>query len=123
MYDVLFFKKVKYFDYSINVGYGYNWVFVKNWVFNFLFLLVIVYKKLKIDDMFNIDNYWIKDINFDLIICVVVVYNINKYFVGVLLVMYIYDYWKRNFFFINIFGIVCVYVGFNFWKRKEFCDK
>lgn len=29
LHDALLFKKVKYSDYSINVGYGYNWVFAK----------------------------------------------------------------------------------------------
>ena len=33
LHDALLFKKVKYSDYSISVGYGYNWVFAKNWVF------------------------------------------------------------------------------------------
>lgn len=48
LHDALLFKKVKYSDYSINVGYGYNWVFAKNWVSNLSLLPAIAYKKSKI---------------------------------------------------------------------------
>ncbi len=113
----------EYSDYSINVGYGYNWVFAKNWVSNLSLLPAIAYKKSKIDDTPNTDNHWIKDINFDLITRAAVVYNTNKYFVGASLVMHTYDYRKRNFSLTNTFGTVRVYAGFNFWKRKEFRDK
>ena len=123
LHDALLFKKVKYSDYSINVGYGYNWVFAKNWVSNLSLLPAIAYKKSKIDDTPNTDNHWIKDINFDLITRAAVVYNTNKYFVGASLVMHTYDYRKRNFSLTNTFGTVRVYAGFNFWKRKEFRDK
>ena len=123
LHDALLFKKVKYSDYSINVGYGYNWVFAKNWDSNLSLLPAIAYKKSKIDDTPNTDNHWIKDINFDLITRAAVVYNTNKYFVGASLVMHTYDYRKRNFSLTNTFGTVRVYAGFNFWKRKEFRDK
>ena len=96
LHDALLFKKVKYSDYSINVGYGYNWVFAKNWVSNLSLLPAIAYKKSKIDDTPNTDNHWIKDINFDLITRAAVVYNTNKYFIGASLVMHTYDYRKKG---------------------------
>lgn len=84
---------MKYSDYSINVGYGYNWVFAKTGfpIFHSYRPLPI---KIKIDDTPNTDNHWIKDINFDLITRAAVVYNTNKYFVGASLVMHTYDYRK-----------------------------
>ena len=123
LHDALLFKKVKYSDYSINVGYGYNWVFAKNWVSNLSLLPAIAYKKSKIDDTPNTDNHWIKDINFDLITRAAVVYNTNKYFIGASLVMHTYDYRKKDFSLTNTFGTVRIYAGFNFWKKKEFRDK
>lgn len=119
LHDALLFKKVKYSDYSINVGYGYNWVFAKNWVSNLSLLPAIAYKKSKIDDTPNTDNHWIKDINFDLITRAAVVYNTNKYFIGASLVMHTYDYRKKDFSLTNTFGTVRIYAGFNFWKRKS----
>lgn len=123
LHDALLFKKVKYSDYSINVGYGYNWVFAKNWVSNLSLLPAIAYKKSKIDDTPNTDNHWIKDINFDLITRAAVVYNTSKYFIGASLVMHTYDYRKKDFSLTNTFGTVRVYAGFNFWKKKEYRDR
>ena len=45
------FSKVKYSDYSLGFGYGYNWVFKKNWVANLSLLPGIGFKKAKIDDV------------------------------------------------------------------------
>lgn len=122
LHDALLFKKVKYSDYSINVGYGYNWVFAKTGfpIFHSYRPLPI---KIKIDDTPNTDNHWIKDINFDLITRAAVVYNTNKYFIGASLVMHTYDYRKKDFSLTNTFGTVRIYAGFNFWKKKEFRDK
>lgn len=123
LHEALLFKKVKYSDYSINIGYGYNWVFAKNWVSNLSLLPAIAYKKSKIDDTPSTDNHWIKDINFDLITRAAVVYNTSKYFIGASLVMHTYDYRKKNFSLTNTFGTVRVYAGFNFWKKKEYRNR
>lgn len=121
------FNNVKYSDYSINVGYGYNWVFAKNCVANLSLLPAIGFKKSRIDsDNENgndINHNWIKDINFDLITRAGVVYNETKYFVGASLVAHTYDYQKENFSLTNFFGTLRVYIGFNFWKRKEYRNK
>lgn len=122
LHDALHFRKVKYSDYSIGAGYGYNWVFAKNWVSNLSLLPAIGFKKSKIDDASS-NTHWIKDINFDLITRASVVYNNSKYFAGASLVMHTYDYRKKNFSLTNTFGTVRVYVGFNFWKKQEYRDK
>ncbi len=126
--STLRFNRVKYSDYSINVGYGYNWVFAKNCVANFSLLPAIGFKKSKIDDNnpesgSEVKHNWIKDINFDLITRAGVVYNDSKYFVGASLVAHTYDYKKENFSLTNFFGTLRVYVGFNFWKKKEYRNK
>jgi hypothetical protein len=51
------FNKVKYSDYSLGFGYGYNWVFKKNWVANLSLLPGIGFKKAKIDDILYNDNH------------------------------------------------------------------
>ena len=112
------FNRIKYSDYSLGFGYGYNWVFAKNWVSNLSLLPGIGYKKSKIDDNDFKDEHWIKDINFDLITRAAIVYNDSKYFVGASLVMHTYDYRKPNLSVTNSFGTLRIYAGFNFWKRK-----
>ncbi len=119
----LLFRKIKYSDYSLSVGYGYNWVFAKNCLANLSLTPAIAYKKAKIDDTPNKDNHWIEDINFDLITRAALVYNTNKYFVGASLVMHTYDYRKKHFSLTNSFATLRVYMGFNFWKKKEYREK
>ena len=117
------FSKVKYSDYSIGFGYGYNWVFKKNWVANLSLLPGIGFKKAKIDDVDYKERDWIKDINFDLITRAGITYNNSKYFVGASLVMNTYDYRKTSLSVTNSFGTLRIYAGFNFWKKREYKNK
>lgn len=114
------FSHIKYSDYSLGFGYGYNWVFAKNWVSNLSLLPGIGYKKSKIDDNDFKTESWIKDINFDLITRVGVVYNNAKYFFGASIVLHTYDYRKPSLSVTNSFGTLRIYAGFNFWKKKEY---
>lgn len=114
------FSKVKYSDYSLGFGYGYNWVMKKNWVANLSLLPGIGFKKAKLNDVQHGDNDWIKDINFDLITRAGITYNNSKYFIGASLVMHTYDYRKTNLSVTNSFGTLRIYAGFNFWKRREY---
>lgn len=114
------FKKVKYSDYSIGFGYGYNWVLKKNWTANLSLLPGIGFKKAIIDDVKYNDSHWIKDINFDLITRAGITYNNSKYFIGASLVMHSYDYRKTNLSVTNSFGTLRIYAGFNFWKKREY---
>ena len=123
LHNALLFKKVKYSDYSLCLGYGYNWVFAQNWVSNLSLLPAIAYKKSKINDTPQPHTHWIKDINFDLITRASIVYNNSKYFAGAALVMHTYDYRKEDFSLTNTFGTLRVYVGLNFWKKKEYRHK
>ena len=117
------FNKVKYSDYSLGFGYGYNWVFKKNWVANLSLLPGIGFKKAKIDDILYNDKHWIKDINFDLITRAGITYNNSKWFVGASLVMHTYDYRKTNLSVTNSFGTLRIYAGFNFCKKREYQNK
>lgn len=114
------FKKVKYSDYSLGFGYGYNWVLKKNWTANLSLLPGIGFKKAIIDDVKYNDSHWIKDINFDLITRAGITYNNSKYFIGASLVMHSYDYRKTNLSVTNSFGTLRIYAGFNFWKKREY---
>ncbi len=117
------FSKVKYSDYSLGFGYGYNWVFKKNWVANLSLLPGIGFKKAKIDDVDYKERDWIKDINFDLITRAGITYNNSKYFVGASLVMHTYDYRKTSLSVTNSFGTLRIYAGFNFLKKREYKNK
>ena len=118
------FHKMKYTDVNLNVGYGYNWVFAKNCLFNISLLPAIGFKKARIDDQpTNTETSWkkwIKDVNFDLITRAGITWNNSKYYIGASLVLHTYDYRKQNFSMTNSFGSLRIYMGFNFWKKKEY---
>ena len=65
------FHSLRYTDYNLSVGYGYNWVFAKNCLLNISLLPAIAYKKARINDQPTQSGtnwtQWIRDINFDLI--------------------------------------------------------
>ena len=118
------FKKMKYTDYNISVGYGYNWVFAKNCLLNLSLLPGIGFKKARIDEKTNETEagfkHWIRDMNFDLITRAGLTWNNSKYYVGASLVLHTYDYRKENFSMTNSFGSLRIYLGLNFWKKKEY---
>lgn len=121
--DGLKFNNVQYSDYSINIGYGYNWVFKRNFVANLSLLPAIGYKKSRVNGSEANSGHWIQDINFDLITRSGVVYNNSKYFIGASLLVHTYNYKKQSFSITNSFGSLNFYMGFNFWKKKEYRDK
>jgi hypothetical protein len=65
----------------------------------------------------------IRDINFDLITRAGITWNNSKYYVGASLVLHTYDYRKPTFSMTNSFGSLRIYMGFNFWKKKEYREK
>lgn len=121
------FHSLRYTDYNLSVGYGYNWVFAKNCLLNISLLPAIAYKKARINDQPTQSGtnwtQWIRDINFDLITRAGITWNNSKYYVGASLVLHTYDYRKPTFSMTNSFGSLRIYMGFNFWKKKEYRDK
>lgn len=118
------FHNLQYTDYNISVGYGYNWVFAKNCLFNISLLPGVGFKKSRVDDK-PVEptsgwEKWIRDVNFDLITRAGITWNNSKYYIGASLVLHTYDYRKENFSMTNSFGSLRIYMGLNFWKKKEF---
>lgn len=110
------FNKIKYKDFSINFGYSYNWVFAKDCLANISVTPAVGYK----NTSFKLKNgsEFFSNINFDLITRAAIVYNNGKYYAGASLVSHTYSYNKNSLAILNGFGVINVYVGFNFWRRK-----
>ena len=116
------FNNIKYSDYSLGFGYGYNWVFKKNWIANLSLLPSVGYKKSEIEGIEYKKQNWTKDINFDLVTRAGITYNDSKYFLGASLLMHTYDYRNKILNVTNSFGTLRLYAGFKFWKRKKYRD-
>lgn len=117
------FHNLKYTDYNLSVGYGYNWVFAKHCLLNVSLLPAIGFKKARVDDQPTSTESgwkeWIKDVNFDLITRAGITWNNSKYYIGASLILHTYDYRKENFSMTNSFGSLRIYMGLNFWKKKR----
>ena len=120
----LMFSKVKYSDYSATVGYGYNWVFAKNWLFNASLSVGLAYNHSKSGDpekdKFDLKNFNFKNFNFDGIGRFGVVWNNDRWYAGASTVIHSYNYHKDHFSTNNSFGSLNIYVGVNFGKKREY---
>ena len=109
------FNELKYSNYSLGFGYGYNWVLSKTWLASASFLPSISYKATDLPDK-NIS----KNPNFDFITRASVVYNNGKYFAGAMLVYNAYHNRMESFSANHSFGTLRIYAGLNFWKKKKY---
>ncbi len=112
------FRNMRYSDYSVNFGYGYNWVFAKNCLANLSITPAVGYKKSDIYFDNTAFNKHYRSVNFDIITRAAIVYNNTKYYIGASLLAHTFDYHKNRFWISNTYGILQLYVGFNFCKKK-----
>ena len=125
------FNKINYMDYSISGGYGYNWVFKKNWLLNFSLMPAIGYKHTKTKDFWQDDKeteslpkylrpLHLNNFNFNCTLRAGLVWNTTKYFGGLSLIVHNYNYNHSKLQINNAFGTLNLYMGFNFHKRKQY---
>ena len=122
MSEAMKFDRVYYSDYNISFGYAYNWVFKYNWLLDISLTPAIAYthSHLESDGDFNpFKNLRFKNLNFDLITRVALVYNNAKYFAGLSFIYHSFNYKKEQFSINNSFGSLNFYVGLNFKKKRS----
>ena len=110
------FRNVKYKDFSINFGYSYNWVFAKDFLANISLTPAVGYKNTSLN--LKSSKELLSSINFDLITRAAIVYNNSRYYAGASLVSHSYSYNKSTLTILNGFGVINVYFGVNFWRKK-----
>ena len=120
----MMFNKVKYYDIDASVGYAYNWVFARNWLFCASLSLALAYKKTRGETAcsgkrgFNLNNF-----NVDGIGRFGLVWNNTRWYAGASAIVRAYNYKEDSFATNNIFGSVNVYVGYNFGARGPYKKK
>ena len=73
---------IKYTNISLNFGYAYNWVFVRNCLACLSLNPAVAYKTSRINKAEGEKDDWYRNFNIDFILRAGVVYNNSKYFVG-----------------------------------------
>ena len=120
----LMFKEVNYYNINASVGYAYNWVFARNFLFCASLSLALAYKKTRGETTngdqkgFNFNN-----LNIDGLGRFGVVYNNTRWYAGASAIIRTYNYKKSRFAANNILGSVNLYIGYNFGLRKQYKKK
>ena len=120
IYDGLKVNSISYRDYSIGIGYSYNWAFARNCLFNITLTPTIGYnvnngEKLELSTKL----FSTKQLNFDFITRSALVWNTGKYYVGGTFTGHTYSYHKSSFSILNALMSLQVYAGLNFWLKKS----
>lgn len=117
-------SNINYRNYSLNIGYSYNWAFAKNALFNITIAPSIGYNINKGEKLeLNSDLFKYKSINFDLISRSAIVWNTGRFYAGASCVAHTYGYKKASFSILNALFKVNAYAGFSFWKKKSYRKK
>ena len=128
-------ERIKYVDYSLSAGYGYNWVFARGWCFGISLMPALGYKwasaqtallqntentesqggsfSEKIDEIFRKRG----NINLDITGRAGLIYNTGRWFVGLFGIVHNYNYRRDEILFTNVFGNINLCGGFYFQKR------
>lgn len=121
----LMFRNVSYNDFSLSVGYAYNWVFARNWLFGASAQAALAYKK-STGDVVGDDNnrgFGFQNVNINAIGRFGLVYNNMKWYAGASVILHSNNYRKPRFSTNNTFGSMNMYVGYNFGLKKKYKRK
>lgn len=102
--------RFKYNDYCFLLGYGYNWVFKPNWLFNISVLPSIGYKHCFADNIDGYGNIFSTNIKGKM----AVVHNHGRFFYGLGMKMDGHWYSSRNYSFFNSVESVWITAGYRF---------
>ena len=116
------FNSVEYTDFNASVGYAYNWVFARNFLFCSSLSLALAYKR-TLGDNNERRRIDLKNINLDGIGRFGLVYNNDRWYAGTSAIVRAYNYKMSTFAANNIFGSLNIYVGYNFGARSAYKKK
>lgn len=114
--EELKYRRALYNDFSISLGYAYNWAFAKNFLGGISFEPSVGYKQTKLN--YSGEEKVQGSVNMDFTTRAALVYNNQRYYAGASLESHTFYYRKKPLNISNGFGLLEVYVGFNFWRRK-----
>jgi len=120
--SALMFKSILYNDFSISGGYGYNWVFAKNWVAAASAQLAFGYKR-NVGNRDDSEKLSFSKISPNMIGRFGVIYNNMRWYAGMNAIIYSNTYRKADFSTTNTFGNMYLYVGYNFGLKKKYRER
>lgn len=118
--DGMKFSRINYMSVAVSGGYSYNWVFARNCLFAVSIMPSIGFKKAK-GVQLDGRQMWmgIKNLNFDAVSRVGLVWNNTRQFIGASFISYLYDYTQDRITLMNSMNYLNLYVGLYFHRRKK----
>lgn len=117
--EELKFSKIDYYNYTVNVGYAYNWVFARNWLFNISLAPNVGFKRAQGTKFSKttLSNDF-KNLSVDVVGRTGVVWNNNHYFAGFGGVVHMFDYKNSDLSVTNVYYYMNLYFGIFFNLKK-----
>jgi len=116
----MMFDRIRYNDFSLSVGYAYNWVFAKNWLFCASGQAAVAYKTSYGETADENDGFSFGKVNLDGIGRFALVYNNTRWYTGLSAVLRTNNYHTDRFTANNLFGSFTAYIGYNFGLKKKY---
>ncbi len=119
IFDEMKFSEFTYDNISLSGGYAYNWVFAKDWLFSGSLAPAVGFKKARGENLHD-GGPWVsmKNINFDAIARLGLVWRNKRWYAGASLVSNLYDYNSDRISFTQANHQFNLYVGFCFHRKK-----
>ena len=117
--DALQVKQVRYTNHSVSLGYTYNWVFARNFLFNVSASPAIGYNFTRGENLTHDKIYRLRNLNFDFIGKLGFVWNSQRLFAGWAFTAHTYTYKKSTFSCLNLLLSGQIYAGINIWRKKN----
>ena len=111
------FNEALYNDFTISLGYAYNWVFAKDFLAGVSFEPAVGYKQIQLQ--YSDGGHKEGGINMDFITRAALVYNNDRYYAGASLESHTFCYHKKPLYITNGHGQLEVYIGIYFWRKKN----
>lgn len=117
--DALKVKEIRYINHSLSLGYSYNWVFARNFLFNATASPSVGYNFTKGEKPTSDKLYRLRNLNFDFVGKLAIVWNNNRMFAGGSFTAHTYAYEKSTFSCQNALLSAQLYFGINLWRKKS----
>lgn len=112
----LLFRKVNYSDYSISVGYAFNWVIGRNLLLAIAAQPSIGYRRSNIEGS-DFSHNILNNVSTDLTTRASFFWNNTHLFSGLILELHTYSYRQNTFGLTNTYGTLKFVFGFNCWRK------
>lgn len=118
MGSFMLFNRIRYWDYAVRFGYGYNWVIGKRWMISLASNPALGYRHMSKDDIGTSKRSLFDSVSCDFVNDLAVKWRGDKYSLTVTYDLHTSLYWDRNLVLSNNVGTIRFLVGVNIFNGK-----